>query len=258
MTFPETYDELDRWCADMRRTFVGPDLIRVFETRIDNEIDPVRLRILNIFLAREHIAQGNVPAADAIRNNDPFEEVHRWHEQWCDANPQADIIPILENAIRSESQQMKRIALRQILAEAHRRRQDYASAAAVYLDDFNERPNAPMPLISLASQKFFEEKQPDQAVRIIDQAIEVALGAGAFRRLALGMKARISLHLRNYHAVENVLKQIMDLRFTRGNFDVQPERDFLDALPPGSIDPDIERRYDEYCTRKGTSAGPTT
>lgn len=39
----------------------------------------------------------------------------------------------------------------------------------------------------------------------------------------------------------------MELKFTRGNADVGIERDFLDQLPPSSIDPEVARQYDEYC-----------
>jgi hypothetical protein len=63
----------------------------------------------------------------------------------------------------------------------------------------------------------------------------------------LGTKARIALRLRDYRLVEDVLKQIMQLQFARENADIGAERDFLDALPPHSIDPAVARQYHEYC-----------
>jgi hypothetical protein len=250
MTFPEIYNELEKWRDDMCRAKSGPDLIHALQSRIERESDPDRLRILNIFLAREHIAQGNQAAADAIHDNDPLAQILRWHDEWQDANPDADILPLLESRIRSESHPAKLRALRHIIAEEFRDRGDYPSATAAYLAAFNDEPGEPMPLIILAEQKFNEEEKPGEAMRFIDQAVEVALRSGTYRRHALATKARIALHLRDYRTVEDVLRQIMDLKFTPGNVDIRRERDFLDALPSGSIDPEVARRYDEYCPVK--------
>jgi hypothetical protein len=256
MTFQETYSELEKWRDEQRRTFSGPDLIHALEAGVGRESDPVRLRILNIFLAREHIAQGNQAAADAIHYNDPIAQIHRWHDEWRVENPEADIIPVLASRIRSETNSIKLSEMRYIMAEEYRDRRDYAAAAAAYLDVFNN-DGEPMPLIVLAGQKFFEEERPEEAMRIIDQAVEVALRSGTYRRHALAMKARIALHLTDYRTVEDVLKQIMNLKFTRGNVDIGRECDFLDALPPDSIDSEVARQYDEYCRTKVKPAGHT-
>ena len=88
-------------------------------------------------------------------------------------------------------------------------------------------------------------------MRIIDKAIEVAMRAGVYRRHALAYKARIASRLQDYRALEAALRDIMSLRFTPGNFDIGRERDFFDDLPPGSIDPEVARQYDEYCRAKG-------
>jgi hypothetical protein len=76
MSYPESFNELEGWRDELRRTLSGGDLIRAIEGRIESESDPVRLRILNFFLADEHIAQGNEAAAAAIRAKDPIEEIH--------------------------------------------------------------------------------------------------------------------------------------------------------------------------------------
>ena len=247
MTFPEMFAELSRWHDQIHKILSGSDLIRAIEARIHEESHPSKLRILNIFLAREHIAQGNQAAADTIRYNDPLEQVHRWHHEWREANPEADIIPVLRNQLRDETEPNKRVALYQLLADAYGKKGDYASAAVVRADESNERPNEPMPLILLASQKFFNEGRPEEAMPIIDRAIEIALREGTYRRLALGMKARIALHLEDYPTVEGVIRQIMNLRFGPGNVDIDRERDFFDGLPPDRIDPEVARQYDEYC-----------
>jgi len=256
MTFPETYDELAKWRDGLRRAQSGPDLIHALEVAIEREFDPDRWRILNAFLAQEHIAHGNQAAADATRYNDPIEEVRRWHDEWRAANPEADFLPVLQERLRNESHPMKLRELRFWTAEEYRNRGDYAASTGFYRDVFSDDPSEPMPLIILSGQKFQDEQQPEEAMRIINEAIEVAIREGTYRRLALGMKARISLHLKDYPAVEDVLRQIIDLKFGRGNVDIGRERDFFDGLPPGSIDPAVARQYDEYCRARGKPAEP--
>jgi hypothetical protein len=87
---------------------------------------------------------------------------------------------------------------------------------------------------------------------IIDRAIEAAYRSGLFRRQALGVKARIALQLERHDVVEGVLRDILLLKFTRKNVDVGRERDILDRLPPGSIDGEVARQYDEFCRAKKT------
>jgi hypothetical protein len=43
----------------------------------------------------------------------------------------------------------------------------------------------------------------------------------------------------------------MSLTFTRGNLDVEVERDFLDRAPPGCLDAEVARAYDAYCRAHG-------
>jgi hypothetical protein len=249
--YSESFNEIDDWCHELRRTHVGADLVRALEKRIDTEPDPERLQILNWFLAGEYEAQGNEAAVEAIRRRDPSEEIHRWHQEWQQRQPDTDIIPVLEDRIRRETHPSRLHVLRYFLANAHRDRGNYAASQAVFLADFEANPAKPMPLIFLAGQKLYYEEQPETAMPVIDRAVEVALRSGTFRRHALGVKARIALELNRHYVVEDVLRQIMALAFTRGNPDVGAERDILDRLPPGSIDPDVARAYDEYCRERG-------
>jgi len=124
-------------------------------------------------------------------------------------------------------------------------------AEAVFLADFEAGPENPQPLILLATQKLQWEEQPEAAMPVIERAVEVALRVGMWRRHALGEKARVALALDRPAIVEDVLRQLMGLTFTRGNADCGVERDFLDRLPPGSIDADVARAYDEYCRERG-------
>jgi hypothetical protein len=255
MIYPDSFNEIEEWRDALRRSLPPTELIHAIENRIQHESDGQRLRILNFFLADEHARQGNHAAADTIRANDPILETHRWCEEWRQENGDANFIPVLEQKLRSETHPMKIRALRSFLADEYGNRGDYASAAAVRLDAIKDDPSEPMPLISLAGQKFYDEDEPDEAMRIIDEAVDVAFRSGTYRRLALGHRARIALHQQEYRLVEDVLKQIMELKFTRGNADIGVERDFFDALPPHSIDPAVAQQYDDYCRARGKARG---
>jgi hypothetical protein len=258
MGYPETFDEIDRWCQELRRTHAGDGIIRAMEKRIEGESDPRRLEILNWFLANEHMAQGNEAAAGAVRRRNRTDDIYRWHEEWRQTRPEIDVIPAIEDRVQSETHPLRLHALRYLLAEEHRERGDYAGAEAAFLADFDANPEDPMPLIRLASQKLDDQNQPEAAMPAVERAVDVALRSGMFRRQALGVKARIALALGRHAVVEDVLRLILQLTFTRGNLDAGAERDFFDALPQGSIDGDVARAYDAYCREHGveTTASP--
>ncbi len=251
MGYPESFNEIDRWCQELRRTHVGEDMVRALEERIEAESDPHRLEILNWFLAGEYEAQGDEAAAEAVRRRDPTEDIYRWHQEWLESPPDMDIIPFIEDRIRRELHPSRLRVLRYLLADAHRERGNYAAAEAALLSNFDADPENPQPLVFLARQKLYHEEQPEAAMPVIDRAVEVALRFGMFRRDALGVKARIALALDRHDVVEDVLRRIMALTFTRGNPDVGAERGFFDRLPPGSIDAEVARAYDEYCRKLG-------
>jgi hypothetical protein len=251
MGYPESFNEIDRWCEELRRTHAGEDVIHALEKRIEAERDDRRLQILNWFLANEHEAQGNEAAAHAARCRDPAMEIHDWHYEWMKDPPEMDILPVLEDRMSRETHPLRLHALRFHLASEYLVRGNYAAAEATYLADFEADPENPQPLIFLASQKLNEEEQPEAAMGVIERAVEVALRVGMWRRHALGQKARVALALDRPAIVEDVLRQLLGLTFTRGNADCGAERDFLDRLPPGSIDPDVARAYDDYCRERG-------
>jgi hypothetical protein len=251
MGYPEDFNELEQWLDRLRCTSAGDDVIHAIEDRIAQEGDFERRQILHRFLYQEYLAQGRQEAADAIRGLDPFERLLRWYDKWRREARDVDILPAIEERMRGETDTAKLRALRFTLVSEHKERGNYAAAEAVYLAEIAANPDEPMPLISLAELKLFYEENPPAALPIIDRAIEVAMHAGVFRRHALATKARIALALGDHAAVEDVLRRIMALTFTRGNADIGTERDFFDRLPPGSIDPDVARAYEEYCRARG-------
>ena len=247
MSYSASFDAIEKWRDDLRRTLSGHEIIRALEARIGHESDPVQLYILDFFLAEEHFLQGDLAAAEAVRLRDPVMEVHYWYHDWRRTNQGTDIIPVLDDKIRCETHPLKISQLLYFLTHEHWSRGDNAAAEAAHLESFDRNPTDPMPLITLANQKLDTEDRPDEAVRIINKAVNVARESGVFRRLALGVKARVGVRRNDYRAVEDAMKEIMELTFTRGNADINAERDFLDELPAGAIDPEVARRYDEYC-----------
>jgi hypothetical protein len=213
--------------------------------------DPDRFQILSWFLAGEYEAQGNQAALEALRRRQPCDEIYRWHREWQQSEPERDIIPALEERIQRETHPSRLHSLRYLLASEHRDRGNYAASEATFLAGFDADPEDPQPLIFLASQKLYREEHPEAAMQVIERAVEIALRVGMWRRHALGVKARVALALDRPAVVEEVLRQLLALTFTRGNADCDVERDFLDRLPPGSIDPGVTRAYDEYCRERG-------
>jgi hypothetical protein len=251
MGYPESFNELERWWDTLRLVSDGDAVIHALQDRIGQESDPERRHILHAFLHQEYIAQGRQEAADAIRGLDPVEQIQRWYDAWRREARDVDIVPALEERIRNAPDAASLHHLRFLLASEHKERGNYAAAEAVCLADITANPDEPMPLISLAGQKLYHEEKPEAALPVIDRAVEVAMRTGIFRRHALATKARIALALNDHAAVEQVLRRIMALTFTRGNIDIGVERDFFDRLPPGSIDPQVARAYEEYCREHG-------
>jgi hypothetical protein len=251
MGYLESFNELERWWDELRLVLDGEELIRAIEDTIAGESDPGRVEILNRFLAQEHAAQGNHAAAEAVFRRDPGYAILRWCQSWRRNTPEIDLVPVLEQRIRDETNPARLHALRFELATELQLRHDYAAAEAVMLADAAANPDEALPLISLADLKLYAEGKPQAALPFIDRAVEVAMRTGIFRRHALATKARVALELGDHAAIEDVLRRIMRLAFTRGNTDIGVERDILDRLPPGSIDAEVAQAYDEYCRKAG-------
>lgn len=244
-------DEIFEWRDKLRRSAMGDEVIRAIEARLQTESDPTKLRLLKFALAQEHDAQGNKAAADAIYGEDPQDAAHRWYEDLRRTHTNEEILGALEVRIRKNVDDAAvRWDLNWILASEYCLRGDYAASEAIYRQMFDDDPDDPLPLIRLSEQRLYYEESPEAAMALIDAALVAAYRSGDFRRHALAVKARIALQLKHYVAVEGVLKAIMQLQLGPDSVDIGRERDILDRLPPGSIDSEVARRYDEYCGGK--------
>jgi hypothetical protein len=117
------------------------------------------------------------------------------------------------------------------------------------LDLSKQNPAEPYPLVALAEQKLYYEQKLDEALEIVERAIERARSSGYFRRNALGVKARIAEKLQRYDLISDVLREIMTTKFTGSRVDVGVERDFVERLPTGVIDAELLAQYDKFCRR---------
>jgi hypothetical protein len=251
MGYVESFNEIEQWWDELRHNLSGKALISVMEERIASETDHTRRRILSWFLANYFADLGKRDTADAIRQRDSIGDIYSWHDEWRETDAEPDIVSALKERIGHEAHPDRLKTFRSLLAQEYRERGDFEAAESVLLASLEADPESPRPLISLANQKLDSQEQPEAAMRVIDRAVEIAMASGLFRREALGVKARIALEQNAYPVVEDVLRQIMALTFTRGHLDIGAERDFFDRLPAGSIDPSMARAYDAYCRERG-------
>jgi tetratricopeptide (TPR) repeat protein len=236
-----------RWRDVLRTSCTGAGVIRAIEARMEAESDPEKKQVLKFVLAQEHETQGNKAAAEAIYREDPRHEIGRWSDNLRRTRGHRAVIKAIEERIRKNPDAPEVRDLYWILAGEHRFCGDYGASEAILLRMFDDDPNDPLPLVSLAGQKLYWEEQPEAAMPVIDRAIEVAYRSGDFRRHALATKARIALALKQYGVVEDVMRKILQLTISPDCVDIGRERDILTRLPPGSIDPEVAHQYDEYC-----------
>jgi tetratricopeptide (TPR) repeat protein len=110
-------------------------------------------------------------------------------------------------------------------------------------------------VINKAFVYFYFLKDPAEALKWIDLALERAYRTGFFRREALGNKARILLKLGRGEQLTQVLEEIMSMEMIKGVPDVGRERDFVDRAPAGMIPDDVLARYNEFRPKR---SGDTT
>lgn len=251
----QEFDEIQNWWDALQQTASPQDLVQTIGKRIEQETDPIRLDILNSFLAHEYHKQGNDAAFAAITAKDPRKQVDDWYFGWRRENRGKSCILILERRLRTETHPVKIEVLRRHLASEYVQSGLYASSTEIHLADFEADPDDALPLHRVAFQKLEFEDEPQEAMQFANRALEVAVRTGNFQRYVLGTKARIALRLQDYRVMEDVLCQIMRTKLTHSNADLGIERDFFDSLPPGSIDPEVARQYDEFCRARGKAAG---
>jgi tetratricopeptide (TPR) repeat protein len=248
----KVYSENSRWLDELRRSAAGDEIVRAIEGRLKVETDPRTANMLKYVLARECTKQGNQAAADELYR-ELLSEVEYWYKNLRRTNHRAHgkIIKTIEDRIRANPDAPEIDDLYRMLASEYSSLGDFAAAERIERRLADKHPDDPLPLNTLASNKCSLQDQPEEAMVLINRALEVARRTGEFRRYTLGNKARIALALERYDIVEAVLREIMQLKIDPEVADIGRERDFFDRVPPGSIDPGVARQYDEYCLAVG-------
>jgi tetratricopeptide (TPR) repeat protein len=248
----KVYGENSQWLDELRRSAAGDEIVRAIEGRIEVETDPRTVKMLKYALAQEHTKQGNQAAADALYR-EVLREVDYWYRKLYQTNRTAHhkTIKAIEDRIHAKPDAPEVDDLYRVLASEYSALGNFAAAEMIERRLADKHPDDPLPLNTLASNKCSLQDQPEEAMELVNRALEVAHRTGEFRRYTLGNKARIALALKRYDIVESVLKDIMQLRIDPEVPDIGRERDFFDRLPPYSIDAGIARQYNEYCLAVG-------
>jgi tetratricopeptide (TPR) repeat protein len=178
---------------------------------------------------------------------DNFVNLHKWYERLQRTCADQEIVDEIMRRMKTESDQETVRSLAFILASEFRQHGRYGEAENILLDLSEQNPNEPYPLIKLAEQKLYYEEMPNEALAIVEKALSRARASGNFRRNALGVKARIAEKLQRHDLIADVLREIMTIKSGKSRADVGVERDFVDRLPTGAIDPTLLRQYDEFC-----------
>lgn len=178
---------------------------------------------------------------------DNFVNLHKWYGQLQRTCADQEIVDEITRRMKAENDEEDVRSLAFILASEFRRQGQYGEAENILLDLTEQNPVEPYPLVSLAEQKLYYEEKPNEALEIVEKALNRARASGNFRRNALGVKARIAEKLQRYELIADVLREIMSIKFGEGRADVGVERDFVDRLPAGAIDPTLLRQYDQFC-----------
>jgi tetratricopeptide (TPR) repeat protein len=198
-------------------------------------------------LFEEHQRQGNLEAIEAMRRPDRIGEVYDWHEAQEETSSGLDLIRAVQERIEFECDRAKRRVLKRLLARDYVHNENFAEAKAIYLELFVGKPDNPGPLIDVAEVQLYYEEQFASAMTTIDRAVEAAYRSGYARRKTLGVKAKIAVVMKDYQVAEEALREIIRLGYERGYGDTGIPTDAFDKLPPGSIDPEVARQYEELC-----------
>jgi hypothetical protein len=249
-------EAIDWWHELHRAGNSGAGIIGAFEDGVETEQDLATRKALEFVLRLVRAAERKREIEECTGRSDSVDAMYRWYavvdrvlpgiDRSEEFQERLDRIDLIEARLRRERDAAARRELSLILEHQFKILGEYGVAEAILLELFHGEPEDPIPLVRLAEQKLYFEKLYDVAMRIIDQAIQVAYRSGNFRRNALSVKARIALGMEDYKTVEGLLQEIMGLEFAPDNVDTGIMRDIYDRLPAGSIDPAIASRYAEY------------
>jgi hypothetical protein len=172
--------------------------------------------------------------ARMLRKQRPQPNLAEWYQQLLD-KPNTDEVRLL-----------LRISLRDEYVMQGR----FEAATAMALEDIAERPNHPMPLLSLAGQKHHHEGDPGSALPLALKAVALADDVREFRRHARATLLRIAADLGDLQTVRNCMFEIINLDLARGEPDVGREADLLGRAKQVGVEEQILAQYQAFLMPK--------
>ena len=206
--------ELSRWRDELLQSdATDDDVIRAIKDRIAVETDEKAIHFLKSTLTDVLAKLGDESASDALYR-ELLPEVEDWYRKLRRTHGRAfgKSIKAIEDRIRANPETDEVDDLYRYLSGEYSAIGDHVAAEAVERRLADKHPDDPLPLNSLAFNKCSLQHQPEEAMQLINRALEVAHRTGELRRYTLGHKARIALDLKRYDIVEGVLKEIMQLK----------------------------------------------
>jgi hypothetical protein len=160
--------------------------------------------------------------------------------------PAAEIPPsvvLLREQLRKVTDERDVVVLATLLGSEYSwfgMKQDEEELLLELVDRF---PDEPLPLISLAEFLSHTDRRLSEARGVAEKAIARAREKDRFVRHAHQTLARIAKELGDFDALNRLLAFLVDFTPTPGREDVVCEDDFLKGLAPGSVNPDLEKRF---------------
>jgi len=176
-------------------------------------------------------------------------EVFQWYARISETASGSAILSQIRERRQASANDEEMNALLSVLAWEFQKQGRFSAAAQILAEQAQLRPDDPLPLISLASQKLGMEDQPAEAREIIGKALLRAQKTGHFQRHALGVSARIALRLGDVAMLNDCLSRIPQITLETGQRDIGKERDFLDAAPQNAVLPDVRNAYEAFLKR---------
>src|SRR3954454_19304577 len=168
--------EISHWLDELRLSNATEvEIIHSIEGRIKVETDETAIHLLKSNLAREYNKQANETAADSLYR-EFLPEVDDWYRKLRRTNGTAHdkTTKAIEDRIRAHPHAPEIDDLYQMLAGEYSALGNFAAAERIEWRLADKNPDDPLPLNALASNKCSLQDQPEEAMALINRALEVA------------------------------------------------------------------------------------
>ncbi len=156
-------------------------------------------------------------------------------------------IGYLLGLIESTADEETRFELYGLLSNEYARLGMRAEATMAMENCAREFSQDPVSWIALAEHLIFIDNNYAAAKEVVQTAISKAKESGHFLRHAYNNLARVARNLEDYKLLEETLVTLTRIKTMPGRGDVAFEKDFLEGLPKGVVEPSILRKYLKNC-----------